>query len=72
MKEFWRVALFVDHYRTAERDHDLAFLVVAGRLYRDDPDVLARFGLPFLKNLGLGVDGVLLEDGVGQTDLVPA
>jgi len=66
------LTLLVDYDRALERDHHLAFLVVAGRLHRDDPDVLTRFGLPFLEYLGLGVDGVPLEDGVGQPYLVPA
>src|SRR5215203_1499585 len=67
----WGMAFPVDHDRALERNYDGPVLVVAGRLHRHDPHVRSAPRCALFEHLGLGVDGVALEDGGGEPNLVP-
>ena len=71
-RDFWCLPALIDHDGTLEGDHDLAFVVVAGGLHRHNANIWARPRLSLLKDLRLGVDGVALEDRVGEPDFIPA
>ena len=63
---------FVGHYRADEGYDRRPVLVETRGLDPDDPDAERAPRLPLLDPFRPGVDGVALEDGVGQPDFVPA
>src|SRR6516164_2762798 len=71
-RDLWCLTALVYHEGTLEGDHGLAIVVVASSLHRHNADIWARPRLPLLQDLGLGVDGVALEDRVGESDFIPA
>src|SRR5579872_610077 len=68
----WAVAALVDHDSTLESDDDFAALVEAGGADSDDADVGTGLRCARFEDFGLGVDGIALEDGVGETHFIPA
>src|SRR5215213_6174151 len=66
-----RVTPPVDHDGTQEGDDRLAVLVVARCFHRHDADAWPRARPALLPDLASGVDGIPLEDGRGEPDLIP-
>src|SRR5215813_15194701 len=67
-----RLVALPDHDGPGVLDHDLAVLVVAARANLDDALLRPRARLPHIEHLALCVEGVAVEQRVGQLDLVPA
>jgi hypothetical protein len=62
----------VNHKGALEFNDHNAILVDASCLDLHDPDVWARFGLPFLENLAARVNGVSFKYGIVSRNLIPA